>query len=191
MPICPETKERLLLDLYGELDSGERSVLQDHLKICGDCRREREKLTTMLQRVKTSLVPPPLSARDSAGMVRAIHRRLGSRRRAGNWLDFFKNRPTVWIPAAATVCLLFFFATFIGVRYPGTGEQPPVSRIDISKQLPEDEVDIIKNLDLLKNLDTLEKLSQVVDDSGSRDSSDRENQGVQKDYRHGNDERTA
>jgi hypothetical protein len=191
MPDCTDRNEQVMLDVYGELDAGARSALEDHLSSCADCRREKESLTAMLGQVRQAMVPPPLSMRDSAAMVRKVQDRLAVFRLPGGLRQPVKKKRVSWIPAFAAACVLVLVAIFVGYERSGNIAQPVAQRIDISQKLPENEEEIVKNLDLLKNFNTLEKLSQVVDDSAGRNPSDTHNQGTQGDIRYGHDERSA
>ena len=191
MPDCTDRKEQVMLDVYGELDAGARSAWEDHLKTCADCRRERENLTAVLGQVRQAMVPPPLSMKDSAAMVRKVQGRLAVFHLPGGRRQRVKEKRALWIPALATACVLVLVAIFVGYERSGTIDQPVAQRIDISQKLPENEEEIVKNLDLLKNFNTLEKLSQVVDDSAGRNPSETHNQGTQGDIRYGHDERSA
>jgi hypothetical protein len=191
MPDCTDRNEQVMLDVYGELDAGARSALEDHLSSCADCRREKESLTAMLGQVRQAMVPPPLSMRDSAAMVRKVQDRLAVFRLPGGRRQPVKEKRVLWIPALAAACVLVLVAIFVGYERSGNIAQPVAQRIDISQKLPENEEEIVKNLDLLKNFNTLEKLSQVVDDSAGRNPSETHNQGTQGDIRYGHDERSA
>lgn len=191
MPDCTDRNEQVMLDVYGELDAGARSALEDHLSTCADCRREKESLTAMLGQVRQAMVPPPLSMQDSAAMVRKVQDRLAVFRLPGGRRQPVKEKRVLWIPALAAACVLVLVAIFVGYDRSGNIAQPVAQRIDISQKLPENEEEIVKNLDLLKNFNTLEKLSQVVDDSAGRNPSETHNQGTQGDIRYGHDERSA
>jgi anti-sigma factor RsiW len=191
MQDCTDRNEQVMLDVYGELDAGARSALEDHLSTCAGCRREKENLTAMLGHVRQAMAPPPLSMQDSAAIVRKVQDRLAVFRLPGGRRQPVKEKRVLWIPALAAACVLVLVAIFVGYERSGNIAQPVAQRIDISQKLPENEEEIVKNLDLLKNFNTLEKLSQVVDDSAGRNPSDTHNQGTQGDIRYGHDERSA
>lgn len=191
MPKCTDRDERVMLDVYGELDTGARSAWEDHLKECADCRREKDRLTKLLARTRQVMEPPPLTMRDSAAVVRHVQSRLAGGRQAW-WRRGFGNRNRrFWIPAMAAAAMVFIVAIFVGYVRTGTVDQQRAGRIDISQKLPQNDEEIIKNMDLLKNFTTLEKLSQVVDDSTGRSPSESNDQGTQGDIRYGHDERSA
>lgn len=191
MPSCTDRDERVMLDVYGEMDTEARSAWEDHLKDCADCRREKERLTGLIAHTRQVMAPPPLTMRDSAAMVRNVDSRLTGRGPAG-WRRGFANRERgLWVPVLATVAVLFLVVIFVGYERTGTIDRQPAGRIDISHELPQNDQEIIKNMDLLKNFTTLEKLSQVVDDSTGRSPSETNDQGTQRDIRYGHDERSA
>ena len=191
MPDCTDRNEQVMLDVYGELDAGARSAWEDHLRICADCRREKENLTAMLGQVRQAMAPPPLSMQDSAAMVRKGAGPFGRVSPSRGHRQPVKEKRALWIPALATACVLVLVAIFVGYERYGTIDQPVAQRIDISQKLPENEEEIVKNLDLLKNFNTLERLSQVVDDSTGWNPSETHNQGTQGNIRYGHDERSA
>lgn len=191
MPDCTDRNEQIMLDVYGELDAGARSAWEDHLRACADCRREKESLTALLGQVRQAMVPPSLSMKDSAAMVRRVQDGLAVFRLPGSRRQFVKEKRALWLPALATACVLVLVAIFVGYERSGNIEQPVAQRIDISQKLPENEEEIVKNLELLKNFNTLEKLSQVVDDSAGRNPTETHNQGTQGDIRYGHEERSA
>ncbi len=191
MPACPDRNEHLLLDVYEELDALARSELVEHLKNCADCRREKKHLEVILGLVKEKMVSAPLTLMESATLVKGVRQKLASRRPARRWQEFFQGKRALWLPAVATACLLLLLTTFVGYERFGTQEKPLVPKLDISKQLPENDMEIIQNLDLLKSFNTLEKLSQVVNDSQGRNSTDGNNQGAQGDIPYGIKKRMA
>jgi len=168
MADCADRNEKVMLDVYGEMDAGARSAWEDHLRTCADCRREKENLTAMLGQVRQAMAPPPLSMKDSTAMVRKVRDRLAVFRHPEDRRQPVKVKRALWIPAFATACVLVLMAIFVGYERSGTIDQPVAQRIDNLQKLPENDEEIVKNLDLLKNFTTLEKLSQVVDDSAGR-----------------------
>ena len=191
MPACPDRNEYLLLDVYEELDAHTRSELDEHLNNCVDCRREKERLETLLDLIKDKMVLPPLTMMESVTLVKGVKQKVASRRMARRWKDFFQSKRALWLPAAATACLLVLLTTFVGHDRLDILKKPMVPNLDISKQLPENEVEIIQNLDLLKSFNTLEKISQVVNESQNQNATDVNNQGAQGDIPYGIKKRMA
>ena len=191
MSTCTDRNESLLLHLYGELGDVEHSELDEHLIICEDCRQEKERLETLIGLFKEESVPSPLTMAESTALVNGVNRKLTSRRFARDWFGFILNKRNLWLPAAATACLLIMLTTYIGYERFNISKNLVTPKLDISKQLPENEIEIIQNLDLLKNLDTLEKISQVVKDPSDLNATDKDKQGAQGDIPYGLKERMA
>jgi hypothetical protein len=191
MSTCADRNESLWLEVYGELGDAEHSELDEHLNICADCRQEKKRLETLIGFIKKQPVPSPLTMVESTTLINGVNRKLTSRRFTPHWFDFIHNKRNLWLPAAATVCLLIIMTTYIGYERFNISKNLVAPKLDISKQLPENEIKIIQNLDLLKNLDTLEKLSQVVKDSSDLNAIDIDKQGAQGDIPYGLKERMA
>jgi hypothetical protein len=191
MAACPDRNDLLMLDVYKELDAAACSELDKHLKTCDDCSREKERLEAILGLVKEKAVSSPLTMMESATLVKGVQRKLASPRPGRRWQEFFRAKPALWLPAAATVCLLVLLTTYVAYDRFDMSGRPVVPKLDISKQLPENDVEIIQNLDLLKNFNTLEKLSQVVNDSPGQNSIETNDQGSQGDIPYGIKERAV
>ena len=191
MSTCTDRNESLLLDVYGELGDVAHFELDEHLNICAGCRQEKERLEKLIGLIKEETVPSPLTMAESATLVNGVNRKLASRRFSRHWFGFFQNKRNLWLPAAATACLLIILTTYIGYERFNISKNLVAPKLDISTQLPENEIEIIQNLDLLKNLDTLEKLSQVVKDSSDLNATDIDKQGAQGDIPYGLKERMA
>ena len=191
MSTCTDRNESLLLHIYGELGDVAHSELDEHLMICEDCRQEKVRLEKLIGIIKEETVTSPLTMAESTTLVNGVNRKLTSRRFTRHWFDFVHNKRNLWLPAAATVCLLIMLTTYIGYERFNISKNLVAPKLDISKQLPENEIEIIQNLDLLKNLDTLEKISQVVKDSSDLNATDIDKQGAQGDVPYGLKERMA
>ena len=64
---CQEYKERLILDVYGELDPYEQSALEEHFELCEGCRRERDRLILFVQQLRNAIPKPSLSPEHHMG----------------------------------------------------------------------------------------------------------------------------
>jgi hypothetical protein len=143
----------------------------------------------MLQGVKQTMAPPPLSMPDATAMVRGVHGRLSRFRLRRGWRQWLLSKWRPWLPALATACVLAFVATLVGYQRYGATVGPVAEQVDNLPVLAEDDQEIINNLDLLKNFNTLEKLSQVVDESGGQHPYETNDQGTQGYIRHGQKKR--
>jgi len=100
MKACPEYKDTLLLDLYGELEQSERAAWKDHLKTCEACREERKRLGNLLSKVKSNMPSPALSPEQSNILTRSVMREI-----SGEWKEkqeqrkFFFPMPNRLVPA--------------------------------------------------------------------------------------------
>ncbi len=73
---CPEHKDKLILDVYGEMDAGQRVAWEKHLSSCETCRLEKEKLLELLQVSKQSGLSPDLSPKETQALSDTIVRKL-------------------------------------------------------------------------------------------------------------------
>jgi hypothetical protein len=164
MNICPEYKEILFLDIYGELDSISRSKWQAHLKGCAVCKKEHARMTGLVGRVREIMTPPPLAPPETRSLIRAARAEMihGEERtsRASRL-----SRHWRFSPALATACV---FAAMISIWSLGTfdsflnKDRSPGK--DHWQGLRAEEVEIIRNFDLLKQMDSVEKLVHTLDE---------------------------
>ncbi len=166
MKCCPEYEEKMLLDIYGELDSRTHSEWLAHLGMCAVCREEHARLLRLLGRVKEIMTPPALSSGETDGLVKAVRKETRSFKTpewpaAWRWL----SKPWRLTPALATVCALAALIVFLS---PGTFSTV-LHKFSISGQesvegINGEDMEVIKNLDLLKQMDTVQKLVQTLDE---------------------------
>ena len=163
MNTCADRRETLLLDVYGELPSGDRPAWERHLETCAGCRQERGKLVRLLEVARKSMTAPALSPEKAKQLRDAI---------TGSWMA---KRPTRWwqgplvgvrlrpMPALITACLLLLALGWFGWREFQTrtlNEPNP----DIREQIMVSDLEVIENLDLLEDMDDIGRVVQVVDD---------------------------
>jgi hypothetical protein len=156
MQACRHQNETLMLDVLGELrDPQMRRDWEDHLKACGDCRRERLAMLSLLAKVKRAGMPPELSAEQADAMAKAVGWKLRNERiqpvRQG-------GRRFRFLPVCASVCALIA-VLFLGYQLQ---DRPVGGRDNEMAMMPQD-LEVIQHLDLLKDMETIEKLIQVVD----------------------------
>jgi hypothetical protein len=163
---CPEYKEILLLDIYGELDSESRSKWQSHLKKCGVCQEERSRMMRLMGKMKGVMSPPPIALRDTEGLVKAVRAEVRQSKQPGiRWPWEWLSRPWRIGPALATACV---FAAIISIWSLGTFDsffgRDPISGKDFLQEMRPEEAEIIRNLDFLEHMDSVEKLVQTLDE---------------------------
>lgn len=163
MKCCPDFVERLLLDVYGELDSRNHSEWLAHLGSCNACTEERMRLLRLLEKVKEIMTPPALSAGETEGLVRAVREETRSLKKQVLWQWF--GKPWRLTPALATVCALLALIIFLT---PGTFDTVlhkfRASGQESMEGINGEDMEVIRNLDLLKQMDTVQKLVQTLDE---------------------------
>ena len=165
MKACTDRQETLWLDAYGELDPTERPAWKRHLERCGGCRKERERMLLLLQRVKEAMPSPALSHDEAEGLSAVITRALNGEIRRPWWQKTVFGLPNRFIPALAMACLLiiaFGWFTIKGFRHHSNLQTTPVLKAEEQMIIKKD-LDVIANLELLEELDALQNLLRVVD----------------------------
>lgn len=164
MNICPEYKEILFLDIYGELDSISRSKWQAHLKGCAVCKKEYTRMIGLVGRVREIMTPPPLAPPETRSLIKAVRAEMihGEERKSrAGWL----SRHWRFSPALATACV---FAAMISIWSLGTFDSFLNKDRSLGKEywqeLRAEDVEIIRNFDLLKQMDSVEKLVHTLDE---------------------------
>jgi len=177
MKACPDRKETMMLDVYGELDPETAWRWEEHLEACGACRGERSRLEALIGRIRAAEAPAALSAEESGAMLAELHRRTDRRRRR-----FASRRSLIrGLPALAAAATLIVAVVLFQERGPVPGPSPPaVSPVDIYGQLSEEDREVIRNLDMLKQFQTIEKLSRVVDVAGESRPDENPEQGASR-----------
>ena len=164
MKACPDHQETLWLDVYGELNPNDRPAWQRHLETCNACRKERERLLSLLQRVREEMTSPELSPETARSLSWSVKRGLRDQRARGSWRERTWGMPNRLIPALAAACLLIVvFGWFNIDKFQGFFENGNLSGLTSEEQMIVKDLDVIENLELLEEMETLQKLVQVVD----------------------------
>jgi hypothetical protein len=162
---CADQKENLMLYVYGEMDSGDVKGLENHLKDCGGCRQERERLVKLLGKIEEATDPPELSPQKVQSLAKKITRTLENEREIKWWHKYLDFRTSRIKPAFAVACILLL--TFATVRYlnleNGNDFQTSSSHKDVQLAVSDEDLEILQNLELLKAMETIHKLTNVVD----------------------------
>jgi anti-sigma factor RsiW len=175
MKACPDHKETLWLDVFGELEPHERPAWEKHLEACESCRREREQLAIVLQRVRASMPSPALSREEADAFASTIARKLKQEREQTWWRKRPFGMPHRFIPAFAAACVLIVALGWFGMKdLRGHFSMKSISHLNSGKQVLPGDLDVVKNLELLEEMDTLHKLVQMVD-HGNRPSTTKQN----------------
>jgi hypothetical protein len=166
MKPCPEHKETLWLDAYGELSPNERQAWEKHLETCEGCRREREQLALMLQKVKVNTPSPAPSREEALALASSIALKLREEREEAWWRKRLFGIPNSLIPALAAACVLIVALGWFSIK--GLRSPSSMTNINSEERILVRDLDVIKNLDLLEEMDTLQKLVQLVDHGDAR-----------------------
>ena len=164
MKPCPDHKETLWLDVYGELNPNERPAWEKHLETCEGCRQERKQLLRLLETVKAAMPSPTLSPEKTRALASSITRKLRGEREETWWQKRLIGIPHRLIPAVAAasiVIVAFGWFSMKGLRSPSSMRS--ISNLQSEEQILVKDLEIIKNLELLEEMDTLQKLVQAVD----------------------------
>jgi anti-sigma factor RsiW len=166
MSECPQHKETLMLDIFGELNQNRSDAWKQHLSNCPGCMTERDALSQTLKIVKTTLDAPSLGEVEAAAMRERVIRDLtiGAKNPRERKRPFFFSR--AFVPVLASACVLLMATGFIASKFLTGPEISKGNRLTVlQEQLPADDLAIINNLDLLTNLDALNKLARAIDRS--------------------------
>jgi predicted anti-sigma-YlaC factor YlaD len=165
---CQDHQETLLLDVYGELTPTEREAWERHLKVCPDCRRERERLHQLLLQLKEATPAPYLSPEKAGAMAEAI---LQARQKEGEkrwWKGKLWGSPYRFVPVMAVVCLMIVVFGWFSLRQIKTPSSLQTdANLHSEQQMPAKDLEVIRNLELLEEMEVLEKLVRVVDERNS------------------------
>ncbi len=166
MTVCLDMQEHLLLDVYGELDSPQRSALRQHLAGCPRCREEHRELLRLLSRIKEAVPAAMPSEEKARALSSLINRKLLQEETPWPYRKRLLS-PGRLLPALAAFCLVIICVGWFTFRMHLTGpsHDDPYARNAIKEeQLSPNDLEIVRNLDLLEDLDVLKMLVRAVDD---------------------------
>jgi len=160
---CPERKDKLILDVYGEMDAGQRVVWEKHLSACETCRLEKEKLLEFLQVAKQSGLSPDLSPKDTQALSDTIVRKLRVEK-PDHWWEwlFMANRRLT--PFMAAACIFILFLGWFGLNNFNRSDQASnTSQIVLDEKIMVSDEELLENMEMLQELEALEKLVNLLD----------------------------
>jgi hypothetical protein len=163
MNICPERKDKLFLDVYGEMDAGQRSAWEDHLAKCEACRLEKEKLLELLQASKQSGLSPDLFPEETQALSASIIRKLRNDK-LDHWWEwvFMANRRLT--PSMAAACILLLFLGWFGLNnFNSSDKAAKTSQIVLDEKIMISDEELLENMEMLQELEALEKLVNLLD----------------------------
>ena len=163
MSICPERKDKLLLDVYGEMDAGQRIAWKKHLAACEVCRLEKKKLFELVQASKQSGPSPDLSTKKTQTLSDSIVRKLRVEK-PDHWWEwvFMANRRLT--PSMAAACLLILFLGWFGLNnFNSSDKATNTSQIVLDEKIMVSDEELLENMEMLQELEALEKLVNLLD----------------------------
>ena len=163
MNLCPERKDKLILDVYGEMDAGQRTDWEKHLTSCEACRLEKEKLLGLLQASKQSSPSPDLSEEDTLTLSDSIVRKLRVEK-PDHWWEwvFMANRRLK--PSMAAACILILFLGWFGLNnFNSSDKVSKTSQIVLDEKIIVTDEELLENLEMLQEMEALEKLVKLLD----------------------------
>lgn len=161
MKPCNDYQEMLYLDVYGEpVQTG----FEEHLKMCGVCRAERDELRHLIGTLKLRLPCPKLSPESAGEITCSVMETLGKEA-----ISRGKKRligiPRPFIPVLAAASLLIAALGWFEFGASDKTLSPPrsVSKINSEEQLIFKDLDVIKDMELLEDMETIQKVVKAVD----------------------------
>lgn len=172
MKPCPDYRETLLLDVYGELEPHARPAWQRHLKICEACRQEKKQLLGLMQTVKSALPSQVLSRQQAEALAGSVTEKMSHAPEKPGREERFFGKPKRLIPALVTACLLIAALSWVGLKeIKNITNAPMIPDITLEDQMISEDFEVIKNLELLLEMEALEKMVQYLEEPGHGDSS--------------------
>jgi len=164
MSCCPDRYENILLNIYGELDSSQRSSLERHLADCQACRQEHQKVLQLVEQIKGGFPALGLSEDKAKSLSASIKRKLLQEKAPWPfWKGFLSPRKLV--PALAAACFLIVSVGWFTLRmgFHNASQDLYARKAVLEQQVNPNDMEVISNLDLLEELDVLKILVHVVD----------------------------
>jgi len=166
MKACSDQKEKLMMDVCGELGPDERAELDSHLAECDACRAKKDRLVELFQSARREGKAPALTNGQAHAFSSDILRRLRTEkpdRRTGFRLA----------PAMAAAGLVLVFAGWLGLNSFRTSDKVA----DVSENVPDTQLvpeneELLENMEFFQEMDEIEKLVKLLDDSENGGVSD-------------------
>ena len=166
MKPCPDYRETLWSDVYGELDPHERPAWERHMETCEACREERNQLVSLVETVRAAMPLPALSREQADALAGSVTRKIRNEREQMWWGGRLFGTPHRLIPALATTTLLIVVLSWFSLK---EFKKPATVRITpdlaMKEHVMSEDLDVIRNLELLQEMEALEKLVKVPDKS--------------------------
>lgn len=150
MTNCKINRDRLLEFYYGELGGQAQTALEDHLRICADCRTEFERLQNLLD-----AIPPDQQTGLPQGVRNRVRQGIRTRIRIPHALPGSAGFPiSRWVPALVSLVAVLFVGIF-------TFHSLPPKDSSQGNEVTEEEMEVAENIDLLQDMDLIEILDAL------------------------------
>jgi len=157
MKTCSGFKDKLMLDVHGELTSAERIVWEKHLSECKDCSREKEELLALLQNARETLSPPVLSSEEEHLLSSSVQRTLRTQK-----TDAGYKRLGWRIAPAVGACMIIVFAGWFGMQNFKSPDSVSINS-GVADEIIVNNEELLENMEMLQEMELLEELVNLLD----------------------------
>jgi len=159
MNTCSDHKEKLMLDVHGELTAEDQIIWDRHLADCDACRQERQRLCALIQNAKEAGAVPPLSSEQEQHLSSSVQRILRTEKP-----DTASKRLGWRIAPALGACVIILFAGWFSLNDFRSSDTLSVN----SGMVPEGQIivtdeELLDNMELLQEMESLEQLVNLLD----------------------------
>ena len=164
MKPCSEYHEKMMLDVYGELNSADRKEWDEHVVTCDGCRTERDRLHHLIHQIQETLPCRDLTREEAGELATSIKARLQKKRTEFWWQKKLFGFPARLVPALGCAMLLILAMGWFGLNdiEEPISLQSATNLTQVEKMMIKD-FEIIRNIEILEEMEAIQKLVKVVD----------------------------
>lgn len=162
---CKNFEEMLILDVFDELPTEQRSQWNAHAAQCDACMAEHRRLEQLMQRIKAAGTPQPMPEWEALRMRAQVRRALNND--GGAFAP--SKAPSMWHrfgfkPAWAMGLVLSTVVIVGGLSWLGLlSRMADTDTASGPTIVADQDQEVVKNLEFLKEWDTVRKLVTVID----------------------------
>lgn len=169
MKACSKYKKLLLAELHGLLDDRQLEHLQEHLRECPACRKEKQALYHLKQGIYDLGFPGEYEFKDIKETVTTVRKRLNRKiaPRTASFSKFIPRRLLIPIAVSSAILILAF-----GLVYQTNIQSSPkqLQLVDQKNNFPAKDIKVIENLELLEDMELIHKLVTITSEPVSSES---------------------